>query len=59
MLKPSEKITEKAEFPGMCFQCGGRILVGDIIVRDVVNNTPIARHAECDMDLSIGDRSKD
>lgn len=48
------KITEKAQFPGSCHICGGRIYFGDIIVRSTVGSMEVAAHAECDPDFAVG-----
>lgn len=49
-----DKITERAEAPGLCLDCGSPIYVGDVIVRDHIQGLPVARHAACDPDFKFG-----
>ena len=48
------KMTETAEFPGTCFFCGKPIYTGDVIVRSTSGAVPVAGHAACDPDFSVG-----
>ena len=52
------KVTERSDHAGNCYECGGTIYVGDVIVRDELHGIPIARHAQCDPDFATGGSSK-
>lgn len=56
-MKREDKRVEKADHAGLCYTCGNRILYGDEIVKDEIGETPIARHAVCDPDFSVGGSS--